>query len=707
MNCRNLPRNLCLLNLALISPWALAQPEPGVLQLQEIVVTATGRGEPLEQVAATVQVIPEERIRNSSARSVADLLAENAVGFFSEWTPAQTSINLRGGSTDGQGRDFRSQTLVLVNGRRAGTANVSKLSPSDVARIEVVRGPASVAYGSQAMGGVINIITRNGLLASGRSATVTTGSWSLLHGHVHAAESGEKSDFYVGLGAGSRSDYDAGKGSEEPMRNTSWNRRGALAAWGWNLDDRQRLDVTLRSDGVYNAGFPGSSWTLTNRDDRYNQSLDVVYDGVSADDRFAWNAHGYVVRDVDEFNWANQRLNWVRFHNERILDIFGARLLGEWAAQPGTDARVGLDLEYSELRSDRLVLSGDGAMVGGAVAAPYDNDQDERVAGLWGEVVQRALEDRLTLRAGGRYTDGETTVRPTVGREGLLKRTENYDAFTYSLGAAYRATDHVKLRGGYATGFRAPMATELAADFATLAGGQIIGNPDLDNESSRQMEVGMSVSGDWIFTDVAVFDSRISDRIITGPQVDGVRMYINNPDDIELQGLDFQIEFDAGRFVESDLRWRVFGNGTYHFHMRDRGAPDSANTDRPQRIYKYQASVGTVLGSGPWDARLTGILRGPIWYDTEERLLIPEGEPHANFVHEKSPFWVWNVRGSYQMNRNLQVFAGINNLFDKNEHPLFIALNKTPYISDPAFSNGGRGNSMPGREWYAGMKVDF
>lgn len=141
--------------------------------------------------------------------------------------------------------------------------------------------------------------------------------------------------------------------------------------------------------------------------------------------------------------------------------------------------------------------------------------------------------------------------------------------------------------------------------------------------------------------------------------------------------------------------------------MRDRGAPDSANTDRPQRIYKYQASVGTVLGSGPWDARLTGILRGPIWYDTEERLLIPEGQPHANFVHEKSPFWVWNVRGSYQMNRNLQVFAGINNLFDKNEHPLFIALNKTPYISDPAFSNGGRGNSMPGREWYAGMKVDF
>ncbi|MGO7771011.1 TonB-dependent receptor plug domain-containing protein, partial [Rhizobium ruizarguesonis] len=75
--------------------------------------------------------------------------------------------NLRGASTDGQGRDFRSQVLVLVNGRRAGTANLSKLSPSDVERIEIVRGPSSVIYGSQAMGGVVNIIMKTGATAPG------------------------------------------------------------------------------------------------------------------------------------------------------------------------------------------------------------------------------------------------------------------------------------------------------------------------------------------------------------------------------------------------------------------------------------------------------------------------------------------------------------------------------------------------------------
>ena len=81
-----------------------------------------GRSEPLSQTASTIQVISEDKIRNSNAKSVTDLLAENAVGFMSEWTPGQTLLNIRGGATEGQGRDFRSEVQVLINGRRAGTA---------------------------------------------------------------------------------------------------------------------------------------------------------------------------------------------------------------------------------------------------------------------------------------------------------------------------------------------------------------------------------------------------------------------------------------------------------------------------------------------------------------------------------------------------------------------------------------------------------
>ena len=86
--------------------------------MAEIFVTATARPEARSRIAATTQVIDRAAIERSTAKSVTDLLAENAVGFFSEWTAAQTSINIRGATSDGQGRDYKGQVLVLVNGRR-------------------------------------------------------------------------------------------------------------------------------------------------------------------------------------------------------------------------------------------------------------------------------------------------------------------------------------------------------------------------------------------------------------------------------------------------------------------------------------------------------------------------------------------------------------------------------------------------------------
>nr|WP_242452246.1 TonB-dependent receptor plug domain-containing protein [Morganella morganii] len=144
-----------------------------------LIVTASGREEQQRKSTVTTQVIDSDQIERSRAESLTELLAQNSVGFFSEWSPGQTSINIRGAATDGQGKDFAGQVLVLVNGRRAGTANLSKLSPKDVSRIEVIRGPSSVIYGSQAMGGVINIFLKNGLTDEGGKISAKTGSWGI------------------------------------------------------------------------------------------------------------------------------------------------------------------------------------------------------------------------------------------------------------------------------------------------------------------------------------------------------------------------------------------------------------------------------------------------------------------------------------------------------------------------------------------------
>ena len=191
-----------LSGLAWISP-AVAQqppqpPQPSPLPTQplpppaapkqpafmpEVVVTATGYPEEVSKIAGTVQVISQDRIAHSNAKSVTELLAENSVGFMSQWTAGQTSINIRGGATEGQGRDFKSEVLILINSHRAGTANISKLSIADVERVEIVRGPASVVYGSQNMGGVINIILKTGRTAEpGTFIEAAGGSWNYVEG---------------------------------------------------------------------------------------------------------------------------------------------------------------------------------------------------------------------------------------------------------------------------------------------------------------------------------------------------------------------------------------------------------------------------------------------------------------------------------------------------------------------------------------------
>ncbi len=164
-NPAQLPDTAQILTPTSTAPPPLAAPPAGFLP--EVVVTATGRPEEVTKIAGTIQVIDGAKITKSTAKSVTDLLAENSVGFMSEWTAGQTLLNIRGAATEGQGRDFKSEVLILINGHRAGTANISKLSTADIERIEIVRGPSSVIYGSANMGGVVNIILKTGRTAPG------------------------------------------------------------------------------------------------------------------------------------------------------------------------------------------------------------------------------------------------------------------------------------------------------------------------------------------------------------------------------------------------------------------------------------------------------------------------------------------------------------------------------------------------------------
>ncbi|MCQ4261554.1 TonB-dependent receptor [Stutzerimonas stutzeri] len=699
--------------LALLGTTIMALADNGnVLKLDSAVVSAPRANESIADITSTVQVIDSEQIQRSSARSLTDLLAENAVGFFSEWTPGQTSINIRGGSTDGQGRDFRSQVTVLVNGRRSGTANISKLSPAQVSRIEIIRGPASVIYGSQAIGGVINIITRDGQNVSGNGATLQTGSWGLGQGSVYSSGMFGAMDYYIGVDAGRRDDYRSKDGTQQ---NTAWKRRGGLLALGFDTDSDQRLELTLRSDGIYDAGFRGSQWDYDNYDNRYNQSIEASWTA-AVGDWMNWAAQGYAFRDVDDLHWGSERLSsgapgFSKDNIERKLTGYGLKLTPQLLLGPSTDLLLGLDLEKSKLRNDRFRVSVNGATT--SQAAPYDINSDDLSAALYAELIQRLMDDRLTLRAGARYSYGRSATVATQYLPLLDESTRSFDETTYSLGAAFQAQPWLKLRAGVSTGFRAPLAGELAADFTTTSGNQTLGNANLKAETSLQFETGLTLTGSDHFFDLAVFQNRIRDRIVTRPLTSTVGQYSNGDGDAVIRGVEAQWQYDlaSALALQGDQLLRLNASGVWNWNMKDEGAsPNLTGTHRDeiQRMYRHQASLGMTYGKHDlWDLGLTAILRGPIYYRTEEKLLIPAGQPNANYVHRKDSFWVFNLGGNYQLTPDLALFSGVNNLFDIDRSSLFIANGNNSSIADPNASNGGLGNSNPGRELYLGANYRF
>ncbi len=677
-------------------------------RFEEVVVTATLEDERVSDVPVTVQTFDREEIEESGAMTVTEFLSERGVAFFSTWTPAQTSINIRGGASDGQGRDFRSQVVVLINGRRAGTANISKLGLHDVERIEVLRGPGGLVYGSQALGGVINLITKDGLRSPGANVRISGGSWGQVETVAQYGASVGRFDYFVSAHGGRRGDYEAGAGAvESPMRNTAYQQGGGMVALGYTPNDFQRVTFTARTDGMYDAGFRGSSWDWDNVEDRTNQSFDFIYSGETRSGRASWEVQSSYFRDLDDFRWGAEIFGSGRpgvdlDHNRRRQTGFFLRGLTNVELGGANSIQVGVDQQWWQLRSTRMREPLPGRTA--SQVGPFDNNSDSRNFGVFVEDVQRVLDDRLILRGGVRFDGGRHQIRETPNRPNLVERAANYDAVTYRVGATVKPIEELAIRFNVQTGYRAPNATELAIDYMTVLGNLILGNPDLEPEQATSYEVGIAYENARMWVDLALFRNDITNRIqaVADTRDAPVRIYQNRAES-ELVGLELQSNFVLAR-VGNATSVNLGVNAAHHFRMRDLdAAARNLSTDRIIRVYETQGSLLLGVHNPAWMVQVVGTYYGPVWYDTEERLLIPFAEPARGTIHRKGPFTTWNLRGRYELGGGVWLTGAVRNLLNKNNHPLFIAINREPLFANLARSNGGLGNSMPGRAFIVGF----
>ena len=639
---------------------------------EQIVVTASRQEEASGNAPAPITVIDAELIERSQPEKMADLFKQIPGVEIEGEGPFRGIPVIRGFSSN--------RVLILVDGQRLNNARESTtfagiqpglVNLSEVERIEVLRGPASVQYGSDAIGGVINILTRRPDLGS-QEFTVS-GDVAYEYGTSSDSQNARASVSGAGRGWG----FTIGAAYQEAQDYT--------AADGASDDPRFSSGV-LDDDTVPNSGMEQSSFDGSLRFETRNQGVFWVnVEAVRTDDvgfpGFAPETSGIDIsfpnfdRDKLGLAWSSGAL-WgfndlslstyyqkVDKESERIFD-FGPSFFQSnftrsqidsygFTAQGIADAgrhslTFGVDFYRDEVDDETLeenCFSGFCLPPSTNVAVPESTQ-----TGLGAYVQdQWSPTDALTVHAGLR---GDTF--DFVSRDDPDYIGEPFDvtdsAVSGNLGITYAVTDHVNLIGLVARGFRSPNLQERSFEgFASTGDTFIIQNPDLDSESSLNYEAGFKARYGRYFGGFTVFYNDVQDFIsfeFIGEDPDtGLELaQFQNIDKATIWGIELDLETIFASW------WSLFTNASYT-------EGDNGTTGEPlSAIPPLKVVVGVRYQRARWWSEASARIVGD-----QDRL--PTDDPR--FEKGVPGFTVYDLRGGYDFAFGLGVLASLENFTDK------------------------------------------
>lgn len=633
-------------------------PSPGGTLLDEVVVTAGRSAETLRTVTAHVSIIDAAEIRQSTSRTVADLLAEQGLGHIHRYPASLSSVGVRGFRTDTHGNDLQGKVLVLLDGRRAGTGNLAKMLTKNVERVEIIRGPGAVQYGSAGMGGVINVITRQG---RDNSLFVESGAGSFGHreGNLGGTVKLDKFDFSGSLGHARRDSYQTGAGDPYPNSGVG-GETGFSSNLGYSFSERHRLGLIVTGVDIDGAGSP-DYFNRPDQDDstdKRNISLDLNYRGKSAGGG-QWLVRAFLGRD--ENSWSDPTSSDPSGYDDGIAssnssDQHGAQ--AQYSATWGTSTlTTGLDLLHY------------------------------RVENSWNPKESSYLNPAL-------FVLGHTTVFQYLTVSGGLRQdwyrvemeepkgnSENQKQLIPQIGVALALMPQLKLRAQYAQAFMLPSADQLAADYQSFAG-RVRGNPELLPESSATWEVGLDGEAGGVRASLGYFATDYEDKIVIHYLADGSTTW-TNLGEATLKGLEAEISADLG--APLGLSWEIRPSlGLTHLTtFRD----ESSGEDL---LYTSATELATALVVGDGkdnfvriNARYTGSQEVQDW----------ESAGYPTPVVELDPFTVVDLAASWRFYENAGsgawiLRAELRNLGDEDY----------AYV---------KGYPMPGRSLFVGLRWEF
>ncbi|MDR6213908.1 TonB-dependent receptor domain-containing protein [Paracidovorax wautersii] len=521
-----------------LAGWAQAQTAPapaaderGMATLGGVVVTATGFEQQIEQAPASISVIQGEALRQRSFRDLTDALRD-VEGVVVNGNSNETDISIRGMPAD--------YTLILVDGKRQGLRDArvngnrgyeqSFVPPAEaIERIEVVRGPMSSLYGSDAIGGVINIITRKVPPTWGGS--VGLDYTAQQHGRYGNATQGQ---FYL-----------AGPVKSEVLGLQLWGRQlnrqadddvqtteGFTRARHRDLTARLAITPSAQQDILLEGGVtrldngdgPSANWaTREQENDRDHAS--VTHKG-----RWGWAS-------------SEVSLAWERGSRWGLSD--GSSATQDAFAQRKPEVRnTVFDAKLVAPVGAAHIVTG-GVQWNDSEIEDWNEGLGDRVRRTFG-VVQKAV-----------FVEDEWSLTDALRLTGGLRVDHHAQYGTHTsprLYANWQATDQWTLKGGVSRGFKAPEIRAVVPGYAYLRRNRFVmlGNPDLQPETSTNYEFGalwsnrsdLSAGATVFYND---FKNKLS-TVTTDQRWNGfIRMDRVNIDTARIAGLELHGTWQATR----------------------------------------------------------------------------------------------------------------------------------------------------------------
>lgn len=629
---------LYLSALSLTLPVSAAESEDTETRNKEdvMVVTASGIKQNLKDAPASISVITAEDLQRRPVQNLKDVLKE------------VPGIQLTNEGDNRQGVSIRGldsgYTLILIDGKRVSSRNalfrhndfdLGWIPTDAIERIEVVRGPMSSLYGSDALGGVVNIITRK----VGKAWHGTLSTDSTLQGHRDRGDSYNGNVFVTGplidnlLGV----KFYGGLGKREKDAQ----QHSATSSTG----ETPRIEgYTTRNGNV--------EFALTPAD---NQDINLMY-GFERQDRSSdslnknrMDRQNYALSHDGRWDFGTTEL---RFYGDKTDNRNSDNLAPITSRNNTVDGKIALPLsEWNQMltlggewRNDRLTDPVN--LTGGSSSKTSAHQYALFVEDEW------RIIDPLAFTAGLRLDDHETYGDRWSPRAYLV----------------YNATDTVTVKGGWATAFKAPSLLQLSSDWQTNScrgACKVVGSPDLKPETSKSVELGLYYAGeegwlDGVTASVTTYQNNI-DNMININRTSSIALapsYSNYVGIVDGKPTFRYYNVDKARVrgVETDLkvpfndRWKLSLNYTY-----TDGRNLSSGGNKPLAELPFHNAHATLdwLPVADWSFYLQTDYTG-------ERRTVTSGNPTPG------GYTIWNAGAAWQTTPALKLRAGVLNIADKD-----------------------------------------